>query len=904
MTKKSKDGRLKQLMRLGICVALIALIALIGAVLAGAEEPKYSEGLKFTSNGDGTCYVSGIGSCTDTVVNIPPTSPEGEEVAMIGEGAFYGEKTIISVTIPDSVTNIGRLAFWDCSSLTSITIPDSVTSIGDCAFWFCSSLTDITIPDSVRSIGDSAFSGCSSLTSITVDKYNAFYHIKGNCLIETATKTLIAGCKTSVIPDDGSVTSIGDYAFYYCSSFTDITIPDSVTSIGMYAFCNYRGLRSVTIPDSVTSIGDHAFSYCSNLKSITIGNGVTSIGVSAFSDCMTLANITVDKYNTVYHSKGNCLIETATKTLIAGCTTSVIPDDGSVTSIGDYAFRQSMYLTSITIPDTVTSIGRYAFWSCGYLTSIIIPDSVTSIGDFAFHNCVNLKNVTIGNSVTSIGDHAFSSCQLLASITVDKYNTVYHSKGNCLIETATKTLIAGCKTSVIPDDGSVTSIGYAAFYGCSGLTSITIPDSVTSIGYAAFWNCKRLTVVSIPNSVTSIGDNAFDGCSGVISITISNCVTSIGVCAFQDCRSLTSITIPDSVTSIGIWVFQGCYSLTSITIPYSVKSIGTDAFAGCESLTDVHFGATENEWRRIKISEGNDKLLCATFHFLNDYFDLTAASLSLGESLTMNYYAKADPAYSNVKMRFTYRGVTVTVDGTLHDASGEYVFSLKGIAPQYMSENIKAELIYVTEDGTETVLDVKESYSIRRYCDDALAANPDNATLATLLADLLAYGDAAQDYANYNEDTPVSEGFTVTPSEWQEVTDTDFTLSDKTREELCFTAAGVRFGYVNRLYFKIKAADLTGVTVTVNGKAYSAEDLEPVENADGTYILYTDAVYATEFDKVITAELTVDGEVIQTVTYSVKSYVFAKQNGNDDMAALAKALYSYGRSALAYKNAQ
>jgi hypothetical protein len=209
------------------------------------------------------------------------------------------------------------------------------------------------------------------------------------------------------------------------------------------------------------------------------------------------------------------------------------------------------------------------------------------------------------------------------------------------------------------------------------------------------------------------------------------------------------------------------------------------------------------------------------------------------------------------------------------------------------------------EDGTELVVDAKEAYSVRQYCDDALAANPNNEALTTLLADLLAYGDAAQDYANYNEDTPVSDGFTVAPSEWEDVTDTDFTLSDKTREELCFTAAGVRFAYVNRVYFKIKAADLTGVTLTVNGKTYTADDLTLAENTADTYIFYTDAVYATEFDKVFTAELSVDGEVIQTVTYSVKSYVYAKQNSNDtEIAALVKALYNYGRSASAYKNAQ
>ena len=115
---------------------------------------------------------------------------------------------------------IYEYAFSYCNSLTSITIPDGVTSIGMWAFEDCSGLTSIIIPDSVTSIGYRAFYGCSGLTSITVAKGNPKYHSAGNCVIETATKTLIAGCKTSVIPDDGSVTNIGDYAFSGCSNLT------------------------------------------------------------------------------------------------------------------------------------------------------------------------------------------------------------------------------------------------------------------------------------------------------------------------------------------------------------------------------------------------------------------------------------------------------------------------------------------------------------------------------------------------------------------------------------------------------------------------------------------------------------------------------------------------------------
>ena len=328
------------------------------------------------------------------------------------------------------------------------------------------------------------------------------------------------------------VTSIGSSAFYNCYDLNSVTIPNSVTSIGANAFYGCSGLTSVTFPASVTSIGYNAFHGCSGLTSVTIPANVTSIGGNAFSGCSSLTSVTIPNSVTSIGSGA-----------FSGTAWYNNQPDGIVYA-GKvlYIYKGTMPDgTKVKIKDGTLSIAESAFSGCSGLASVTIPNSVTSISGYAFYGCSGLTSVTIPASVTSIGGNVFYICSGLTSIIVEEGNTAYDSRDNCnaIIETASNTLIAGCKNTTIPN--SVTSIGKGAFCGCSGLTSITIPNSVTLIDFLAFSSCSGLTSVVIPNSVTTICPYAFSGCKSLTSISIGSGLTEICGHAFENSSELLDV---------------------------------------------------------------------------------------------------------------------------------------------------------------------------------------------------------------------------------------------------------------------------------------------------------------------------------------------------------------------------
>ena len=569
-------------------------------------------------------FVTDIGAEAFAGCSMLNTVKIGAHVTSIGQNAFSGCTASILWDDNSSISTIGYLSFSNYKGKT-ITIPESVTSIGQYAFSGCSGLTSITIPNSVTTISPSAFRGCPSLVEMTLPFvgysknvssessaalfgyiFGTSSYVGGTCIEQYYTSSkyatyyipsslrtvnvlggnlsyhVFSNCSmlTSVTIGNG-VNSIEYSPFSGCSGLSSITIENGVNSIGNSAFYGCSSLSSITIPSSVTSIGDSAFYACTGLTSITIGSGINSIGGSAFSGCSELSSI--------YYAG-----DIASWCGIAGLN--------NLMAYG--ASNKSLYINGMkvegdfVIPSSVTSIGSSAFRGCSGLTSIAIPSSVTSVGDSAFSGCTGLTSITIPSNVTSIWSSAFSNCPIeMATIPTNAISSISKSSKSTI-----KTVVINGGTSIgyeafdgcsgltsITIPTTVTSIGKYSFRGCYGLTSITIPSSVTSVGDSAFSGCTGLTSITIPSSVTSIGSDAFYNCSGLTSITIPSSVTSIGSGAFYNCTGLTSITIPTTVTSVGKYSFRGCYGLTSITIPSSVTSVGDSAFYGCTGLTSVTF---------------------------------------------------------------------------------------------------------------------------------------------------------------------------------------------------------------------------------------------------------------------------------------------------------------------------
>ena len=554
-------------------------------------------------------------------------------VTAIGEGVFRDNKSLTAITIPASVKTIGDNAFYGCSTLASVVFEDGETelTIGDAAFRNCSKITELVLPSRLRSAGTYAFASCSSMTKIEIKEgietlgdyaFNADgklteivlpaslkqmgeYNADGNLvsmnvfngcsLIERiviaegnenyATVSGVLYLKTAgVITDlfycpilnggDGgkivipaTVTKVWDKAFYNNKNITSVTFEKGEAheiTIGNKVFYQTVNLTEIVLPEGLTTISREMFYYATGLRKIEIPATVTTIEAQAFYMASALETVTFAAGGTEPLTIADAKAAT-----------------GSTTGAGYAAFYGCKKLTEIVLPERTTYIGSYAFDGSGTeseytgqtsyassITRVVIPDNVETIGEYAFKYAARLSEVVIGESskLTAIPGGMFYGCTSLTSFTIP---------------------------------AGVTTIGYNAFYK-AGITSIALPEGLTEIGYYAFGYTKLASIV-IPKNVTRLGGkssqtsssiygSSFYGCTELESVTFEegSALTSIESSAFSGCTKLASIVLPDKLEKIGTAVFSKT-TITSITIPASVTTIDTNAFEYCSQLSEVVF---------------------------------------------------------------------------------------------------------------------------------------------------------------------------------------------------------------------------------------------------------------------------------------------------------------------------
>lgn len=555
---------------------------------------------------------------------IIPSEINGIKVKKLGDYMFCNYHSLESVGIPDGITEIGNGVFYGCWEIANIVIPDNVKSIGKEAFLDCKKLTSVIIPDGVTSIGNFAFTGCSGLENIKMPEniqYVGDFAFEGTKWLKTLPEGLLY---------------FGNILYAYNGEIpqgTTIEIKDGVTRINGEAFSNQKGLIAIKIPDSVTSIGEYAFANCTKLASIIIPENIKDLNVNVFEGTAYLNNPgaiyignTLYKYND--YEGGISLtikdgIEKIDQGIFSNCeylTSIIMPD--TVTEVASYAFENCINLSSVKLSSNINEISNYTFSGCTSLSNIVIPASVVNIGDSAFESCTSLTNIKIPAKVESIGNNAFKDCTSLSEITFLGNNidcieyvgydafqgTAWFNNQNDGVVYIGKILYCykgemPSNTTITVKDGTETIAAYA-FGEIDGLVGVVLPNSVKMLEEGAFYGCTNLSSINIPENIEYIGSAAITDTAWFDEYLNNqkDTLIYIGKCLLGysgDRSSITEITIKDGTTMICEGAFYGCANLTSITIPKELNYIDFMALGGCSNLKTINYKGSEEEWNEI-----------------------------------------------------------------------------------------------------------------------------------------------------------------------------------------------------------------------------------------------------------------------------------------------------------------
>lgn len=572
--------------------------------------------------------------CTGlTEITIP------ENVQQIGGAAFIDCSAISKITI-NAIKCIrmssdnNRPAFVG-APITTVEFGPLATTIPDYAFYGCKTLTSVTIPENITAIGGAAFQNCPNLTTVVFNARNCT--VAHTILGDNVTPAFNNAAITRV--EFGSmVTNIPNYIFWGCKGITDVVFGDNIETIGQSAFYGCTSLNNIVIPEGVTSIGGRAFANCGNLNTITF-NAVNCVNMVTMENNVPMPAFENKALSAV--NFGN-RVEIIPDYAFSNCTnlkTFTIP--ASVRSIGYKAFFGCKSLQSVTIPEEVTSIGGLAFADCNALVDIMFnakrctgASKIENGQTFsAFHNSKSIKNVTIGADVEMLPDYLFFGCSNLNTINIPQK-----------VKTIGNNTFTGCINLTTINYNSERCEETLAFNG-SAVVNLTIGANVKSIPNFAFTDCMRLNDFVLPASVENIGKYAFKSCANIKKITLPEGLKTIEGGAFEDCGNLREIyfnaidckaiveyddtigiipifhntsirkvilgtkveTIPDymfyqchdieeatfnkNLKNIGKYAFYEARSLKYIYLPESLETIGGASFGECELLATIDFNA-------------------------------------------------------------------------------------------------------------------------------------------------------------------------------------------------------------------------------------------------------------------------------------------------------------------------
>lgn len=659
---------------------------------------------------NGTAYeVAGIGTANGNIEvdSVYRTKP----VVRIADTAFANSVRVTSIVLPDSIISIGARSFYNCRNLTSIVIPETVTAVGEYAFQGCSKLTKINLPEAVTVINQYTFSLCRALEEITLGSkitsvgnyaFSDCSALKEIVLTDTLTSIgdyAFSACSAATKIEIGSnVETIGEYAFFRCSSITELDLGDKLVSFGKSAFGDCDAITSITIPDTITKITEYAFYGSENLNEVNFGENVTYVGEYSFyetklwaeeDDVLYVNNwiVTVKpeaQKNTdftipegtvgiaAYSFQGcndfsNLFLPNSLKYIgkraFAGCEIMGVQfgdedftDEDGIVGIGEYAFAWCKSLTTIKFfAQKLERIESYAFYQCTLLPSIDLPDTVNFIGTYAFYGTklwANSNNVVyaddwvvgVNNAAQQAGtlqvkrgtrglsDFAFYGCSSVNQITLP--DTLQYIGSSAFYQCDMLSYVN------IPDN--IKRIEEFTFYRCFSLSAVDFPSGLEYIGKSAFYQCALLgyeTGIVIPGSVETIEQYAFFGCAAIKFVNIGEGVKEIGKRVFQDCVSITNVTLPGTISSLGAQAFYKNLSLTYLTIGDGITEISDFAFYGCNKLLQVYLPSSVEVVGKnafAKCSSVTDVVFGSGLTTLKDYafFDCDIKTIDLSGNLT------------------------------------------------------------------------------------------------------------------------------------------------------------------------------------------------------------------------------------------------------------------------------